>query len=79
MHKHMIVDGFLVGSTSMAYPDRYAVRVQRPCCAGPPLGDLNFGRHEMKFYNQKRQHSTLGYRSPIQFLESWLSEQQQEK
>ncbi|MBK7415306.1 MAG: hypothetical protein IPJ38_09585 [Dechloromonas sp.] len=31
------------------------------------------------FYNWKRQHSTLGYRSPIQFLENWLSEQQPEK
>jgi transposase InsO family protein len=31
------------------------------------------------FYNRKRQHSTLGYRSPIQFMENWLSEQQQEK
>jgi len=31
------------------------------------------------FYNRKRQHSTLGYRSPIQFLEDWLSEQQPEK
>ena len=31
------------------------------------------------FYNRKRQHSTLSYRSPIQFLENWLKEQQQEK
>ena len=31
------------------------------------------------FYNRKRQHSTLGYRSPIQFMEIWLSEQQKEK
>ena len=31
------------------------------------------------FYNRKRQHSTLGYRSPIRFLENWLSQQQQEK
>ena len=31
------------------------------------------------FYNRKRQHSTLGYRSPIQFMENWLNEQQQEK
>ena len=31
------------------------------------------------FYNRKRQHSTLGYRSPIQFLENWLSEQQKKK
>ena len=37
-----------------------------------------FGYIEV-FYNGKRQHSTLGYRSPIQFLENWLSEQQQEK
>jgi transposase InsO family protein len=31
------------------------------------------------FYNRKRQHSTLGYRSPIQFLENQISEQHQEK
>ena len=31
------------------------------------------------FYNRKRQHSTLGYKSPIQFLEQWISEQHQEK
>ena len=31
------------------------------------------------FYNRKRQHSTLGYRSPIQFMENWIREQHQEK
>ena len=31
------------------------------------------------FYNLKRQHSTLGYRTPIQFLENWIREQHQEK
>jgi transposase InsO family protein len=31
------------------------------------------------FYNRKRQHSTLGYRSPIQFMENWLTEQPLEK
>ena len=31
------------------------------------------------FYNRKRQHSTLGYRSPIQFLENWIREQHQKK
>jgi transposase InsO family protein len=31
------------------------------------------------FYNRKRQHSSLGYRSPIQHLERWASEQNQEK
>lgn len=31
------------------------------------------------FYNRKRQHSTLGYKSPIRFLENWLSQQPQEK
>jgi putative transposase len=31
------------------------------------------------FYNRKRQHSTLGYRSPIQYLEQWTDEQNQEK
>ncbi len=31
------------------------------------------------FYNRKRQHSTLGYRSPIQYLERWGREQNQEK
>ncbi len=31
------------------------------------------------FYNRKRQHSTLGYKSPVQFLENWISEQYQQK
>ena len=30
-------------------------------------------------YNRKRQHSTLGYKSPIRFLDDWLSAQQKEK
>lgn len=30
-------------------------------------------------YNRKRQHSTLDYKSPIQFLENWLIAQQKEK
>ncbi|MFT5644620.1 MAG: putative transposase [Janthinobacterium sp.] len=29
------------------------------------------------FYNRKRQHSTLGYRSPIQYLKKWTDEQDQ--
>jgi transposase InsO family protein len=44
--------------------------------------------HEMKaasfeyievFYNRKRQHSTLGYQSPTQFLEHWLCSQHLKK
>jgi len=31
------------------------------------------------FYNRKRQHSTLGYRSPLQYLELWEARQHQEK
>lgn len=31
------------------------------------------------FYNRKRQHSTLGYLSPMQYLDEWLNTQQQEK
>jgi transposase InsO family protein len=31
------------------------------------------------FYNRKRLHSTLGYKSPVQFLNQWISEQNQEK
>jgi len=26
------------------------------------------------FYNRKRQHSSLGYQSPIQYLQSWISD-----
>ena len=26
------------------------------------------------FYNQKREHSTLGYKSPARFLKNWISE-----
>lgn len=25
------------------------------------------------FYNRSRRHSTLGYSSPVQFLENWIS------
>ena len=31
------------------------------------------------FYNRKRMHSTLGYKSPVLFLENWISEQHQKK
>jgi len=31
------------------------------------------------FYNRKRQHSTLGYKSPFQFLNHWISEQKREQ
>lgn len=31
------------------------------------------------FSNRKRQHSTLGYKSPMQFLADWLSRQYQKK
>ena len=30
-------------------------------------------------YNRKRQHSTLGYKSPMQFLNDWLITQQKDK
>lgn len=31
------------------------------------------------FYNRKRQHSTLSYKSPMQHLDDWLTAQQHEK
>lgn len=31
------------------------------------------------FYNRKRLHSTLKYKSPVQFLNDWLHSQQKEK
>jgi putative transposase len=31
------------------------------------------------FYNRKRRHSTLGFRSPTQFMKDWLSAQHDEK
>jgi putative transposase len=30
------------------------------------------------FYNRKRQHSTLGYRSQIEYLDRWTREQNQD-
>ena len=31
------------------------------------------------FYNRRRRHSTLGYKSPMQFLDNWLAAQQKEQ
>jgi hypothetical protein len=31
------------------------------------------------FYHRTRQDSTLGYRSPMQYLDRWRKEQNQEK
>jgi len=31
------------------------------------------------FYNRKQPHSTLGHKSPIQFLSDWLTTRQQKK
>jgi len=31
------------------------------------------------FYNRTRRHSTLGYKSPMQFLEDWRMAQQDEQ
>lgn len=31
------------------------------------------------FCNRKRRHSTLGYKSPVQFLRDWMLAQQQEE
>jgi len=38
----------------------------------------SFGYIEV-FYNRKRQHSTPGYKSPVQFLEYWISAQHRKK
>jgi len=32
-----------------------------------------------ELYNRKRQHSRLGYKSPIRFLDDWFATQQNEK
>ena len=42
------------------------------------MRDMSFEYIEV-FYNRKRQHSTLGYVSPYNFLHSWLSQQSKEK
>jgi len=31
------------------------------------------------FYNRKRRHSTLGYKSPARFLDDWISSQHEKK
>jgi transposase InsO family protein len=50
--------------------ERFATRAE--------LTSVSFEYIEV-FYNRKRQHSTLGYRSPPQFLAQWSREQHQEK
>jgi putative transposase len=31
------------------------------------------------FYNRSRRHSTLGYHSPVQFLQDWITNQHERK
>ena len=31
------------------------------------------------FYNRSRRHSTLGYESPAQFLQNWITTQHEQK
>ena len=31
------------------------------------------------FYNRSRRHSTLGYKSPIRFLQDWITTQHEQK
>jgi hypothetical protein len=31
------------------------------------------------FYNRKRSHTTLGYKSPMQFMAIWINAQQNKK
>jgi len=49
---------------------RYATRAQA-------VADL-FDYIEV-FYNRSRRHSTLGYRSPVQFLQDWIRTQHERK
>ncbi len=35
--------------------------------------------HIEPFYNRRRQHSTLGYASPMKFLEDWISTQHEKE
>jgi putative transposase len=49
---------------------RYATRKQA-------IADL-FDYIEV-FYNRSRRHSTLGYSSPIQFLQDWITKQHERK
>jgi putative transposase len=42
------------------------------------MKDASFAYIEV-FYNRTRQHSTLGYLSPTQYLDRWMAKQNQEK
>ena len=45
----------------------------------PQISNGKFRLNIEVLYNRKRLHSTLGYKSPIQFLDAWLIAQKKEK
>lgn len=55
-----------------------SIRLQHAFIVGAEMKAASF-EYIAVYYNRKRQHSTLGYQSPIQYLERWTSEQNQEK
>jgi len=62
--------GFNSFKNECVYGTRYATRDEAKADA--------FDYIEV-FYNRKRQHSTLGYKSPVQFLTEWTTQTDQDK
>ena len=54
-------------------------RVHGKCYANRDEAKTDVFDYIEPFYNRRRRHSTLGYKSPTQFMNDWISDQQKKK